>query len=383
MALPSTQNAVACFQSNGYELKTDMVQVMETDIGALGCGTVATVMMVKSSDSTQLASISWVRTQDTSFTVVMEWEQLEYNYGIFSLDTVEALELKGNVKVIGNIGSHANIRLKGHVEIDGDVSPGINHTVELKGHSYVAGSTEPLNTWIIALPLPDFTAGNENLKLTHGTDEWSGTNYWNSVEISGNANLNINDSVTVFCDKFKLTGHAKININGKLVIYCNEFEQSGQSVFNLIKDEEDVKNLRVFVKNEAKISGGAKFYGYLHAPEAEININGNAKLVGTMVGEEITVVGNVFIHTVEPNMTLARVLLALHEVYTVSPTSGLQCRGVHPLLDFDWFQFVVCLGSYIQEIWISCLGCFTTWYWQWCFWCAFFFIKCALESIRL
>lgn len=205
------------------------------------------------------------------------------------------IELKGNVSTdsynsntgvvgtkgdIGTNGKAASvISLKGNSVVKGNavVGPGANvaTAITVSANSVIQGTKSAASTATVLNPVvippnlnnlgPLSVSGNNTVTKPGGT-------YWfSSISIRGNGKVNFTGPATVYVSrKIKVAGNGIGTAQGL------------------------PPNLLIYVQGskEVRVSRNANVYSGIYAPNSKVEIDGNGKLYGAVVGSEVELEGN-------------------------------------------------------------------------------------------
>ncbi len=147
------------------------------------------------------------------------------------------------------------------------------------------------------------TSGNASLTGTKTalTSAKTMTVYTSSITSSGALNLNGNTTTTLAAGTYrysslKINGNARLNATGKVTIYVDgEITLNGNGVTTASNNP---ANMTIYGTTNAKVTlnGNNSYYGAVYAPLAEFEVNGNAKVYGSVIGNDLEINGNAKIH---------------------------------------------------------------------------------------
>lgn len=199
----------------------------------------------------------------------------------------------------GDLCSGGAIAVMGSVEVNGDVMSGFGFPVTVSGDPVITGLT---SSTVLPPELPDmwdssieFTNDNALIGLTD-----SGKSPWKAgaqLDVQGTDNLNVPPGKYLF-DAIKLSGGSSVTVSGPTTFYVlGSIDALGGTIVNATMDP---NNLTIIsTGTSVKISGGTGFYGTVYAPEADVNLGGNADFYGAVVGKTTTIHGDFTFHVDE------------------------------------------------------------------------------------
>ena len=187
----------------------------------------------------------------------------------------------------GSVGTNATssgaVSLSGNAIVNGNaqIGPGgnINTAITTSGNSVLNGQKTVAST---LFPMPSVTvpagvsssgqlqiSGNNTQTLTSGT-------YWfSSIQITGNATLIISGQVTIY-----VSGTCKVAGNG--------VSNPGNPSDCLLYGTDSCTSMQ--------FTGNGDFAGAICAPKAELKVSGNGDLFGAFVGDTVKIPGNGNVH---------------------------------------------------------------------------------------
>ncbi len=122
-----------------------------------------------------------------------------------------------------------------------------------------------------------------------------------SLTLGGGVTHTLDTAVGIYCfDQLTLSGGATLTANGQVKVYVTgEFKATGNT---LVGVPSNPANFVMLLKTgiSAKIDNGfggtTQFYGGIYAPDAHIDINGNAEIFGSVIAGTAEVSGDVQVH---------------------------------------------------------------------------------------
>jgi hypothetical protein len=215
----------------------------------------------------------------------------------------------------GDVGSNANVTMDSNNQVWGDAHPGPSGTLAGAHPENVTGSTTP-NASTIDLPaivVPAIALPGTPLTVASNTTLVSGSYKYTNLIVNGTKTLTINGPATIVCDNFKLKSNSHIVVNATngpveffviddFVLNSNTSIASTSSrpldvAFNLLSDNildpgVDV----VFDEDLVDFDSGAQLYGTIYAPSAEITVDSNFELFGSLVARRVDLDSQCRIH---------------------------------------------------------------------------------------
>jgi hypothetical protein len=207
-----------------------------------------------------------------------------------------ALQINGNATIDGwdsSRGSYYSTRastasvctnrtsqeIGGSADLRGDLHPGPEGTVTVKGSASLSGSTDPLAERIEPdTPQPPDFWDNQGIgdRINRPTTFPPGTYY--------------------FEDGLTVVGRGEIIISGPTSIYVGGDVQINANGF--VNTTYDPMQLSVvgMGSHSLRINGSADFYGSIYMPDWDVQLNGNMDLYGSVVADAIKANGTGDIH---------------------------------------------------------------------------------------
>jgi hypothetical protein len=204
----------------------------------------------------------------------------------------------------GSVGSNGDVILRGGSTVFGDVTPGPDHSLMIRGGEvHVTGSTTPLDAPVYLPPVnyqpPVESSGSLQMTSDRTLILTDGTYRYSELSLSAQSTLLICGEVELYVDgDISVTGGARIVVDqdAKVKVYHG----SGTATLaggGLVNDSEIPGNFQLFSAGEkVEVAGDASFYGAVYAPGASVHLTGGADFFGSMVGHEIAVLGTVRYH---------------------------------------------------------------------------------------
>jgi hypothetical protein len=226
----------------------------------------------------------------------------------------------------GDIGSNGTITMDSNIGVYGDASPGPGESVIDGGgpSGVITGSTTPMLA-PIALPeivVPSIPLTSASLTITGATTLASGSYYYGSLTVNNSKELTINGPATVVVDNFNLKSGSSLLINasgGPVEFFVvDDFKLNSNTTvqsttqdpsdvaFNLLSDNILDPGIDVtFDEDLVDFDSGSKMYATIYAPSAEITIDSNFELFGSLIARRVDLDSNCRIHYDERLATLS------------------------------------------------------------------------------
>lgn len=201
-----------------------------------------------------------------------------YNASAGAYSSSSALQ---NGKVGTNATGADKLTLQGNSSVKGDLNSGAGSTpstvIDISGSASTTGSQTALTTAKSMSVISSSMTSSGSLNLNGNTTYTmaAGTYRFSSFKINGNAQLVTTGAVTIYVD-------GEITLNGNGVATASNTPS----------------NMIIYGTSDAKVTlnGNNSFYGAIYAPLAEFEVNGNAKVYGSLIGNDMEIDGNAKIH---------------------------------------------------------------------------------------
>lgn len=196
----------------------------------------------------------------------------------------------------GDIGTNSSafggVVVDGDVIINGQIAVGPNVSdpstvVDINGASAVITGSPPLVSQSVAMPMPavvipawltctDLTVnGNQTYVLSVA----GGPYCFNNLTVLGGATLTTDGPVKVYVTNyFHATGNTTIGVPGNPSYLTMLLTATSQATI------------------DGSMGGTTEFYGGMYAPNAHIDIGGNAEVYGSVIAQEVVTSGTPHIH---------------------------------------------------------------------------------------
>jgi hypothetical protein len=206
----------------------------------------------------------------------------------------------------GDLCSGRQINVHGSAEIQGNVMPGFGYELTVAGDSAViTGLTTSNSGELPSVPadLSDSMYFNDNHTVPL-TD--SGKSPYQkgelALDIQGGDNLVLAPG-TYYFESLKLAGGSTITITGPTTLYfAGPIDATGGTVVNVNADPHDLTIISVDAT--VKLAGGSAFYGTVMAPNAVVELKGDA-FYGALIAKYVELVGDFSVH-VDESLQAAR-----------------------------------------------------------------------------
>lgn len=204
-----------------------------------------------------------------------------------------------------DVGTNAAVTRSENAVIKGDVFIGPDGTVSGINLPYVTGETyySANNVELEPVTLPSDFTGLPNLGALSvgGKDPLTistGNYCYESISVPGKAVLILDDNTHIYViTNFSVSGQAVVYTNSGVEIYIGQNGSfAGQGIVNKTGVP---NNLRIFglgPGSSLSYTGLSDFYGTIYAPESTLYMAGNAACYGALVGDDVTLAGNIQFH---------------------------------------------------------------------------------------
>jgi hypothetical protein len=223
----------------------------------------------------------------------------------------------------GDVGSNADITMDSNNQVWGDANPGPSGTVSGSGVANIYGNTTSLPATI---DLPDIIVpvipSTGSLTVSSSQTLASGSYNYGTLQVNVGKTLTVVGPATIVCSDFKLKSNSSLIVdatNGPVEFYVvNDFVLNSNTsiystdylpkdvTFNLLSDNILDPGIDVlFDEDLVDFDSGSKMYGTIYAPSAEVTIDSNFELFGSLVARRVDLDSNCRIHYDETLATLS------------------------------------------------------------------------------
>jgi hypothetical protein len=214
----------------------------------------------------------------------------------------------------GDVGSNANVTMDSNIGVYGDAHPGPAGTVSGSGLGNITGSIAPMPA---VIDLPDIVvptiASSGNLTVSGPFSLASGDYHYDSLVVENNKTLVVNGPATIVVGDFKLKSGSDLLIdatNGPVEFYvlgdfilnsntniASTTQDPLSASFNLLSDNILDPGVDVlFAADIVDFDSNSRMFGTIYAPSAEIKIDSNFELFGSLVARRVGLHSNSRIH---------------------------------------------------------------------------------------
>ena len=211
----------------------------------------------------------------------------------------------------GDVGSNENVTMDSNIAVWGDAVPGPSGTVSGSQLANITGSTTPAPA---ATELPPINVPVIPLLGPGGfntTTLSSGEYHYSTFQVHNNQTLTIVGPASIVCDNFILKSDSQIRVdatNGPVRFYVmNDFIMNSNSrvysltykpldvAFSLLSDNIIDPDVSVDL-DDVEFESNSKIFGTLYAPNAEVVIDSNFELFGSLVSRRVNLDSNCRLH---------------------------------------------------------------------------------------
>lgn len=227
-----------------------------------------------------------------------------------SYDSTEQAYSDLTARENGDLCSGRAIKVHGSKEVKGDVMAAYGYEVTIAGTSgEITGITTSNSGDLPPVPVDlgsaPYVNDNDTIPLTD-----SGKSPFQkgaiAVDLQGGDNLTL-DSGTYYFESLKLSGGSTITIAGPTTMYFDgPIDATGGTLVNPSANPHDLTIISI--DPHVKIGGGSAFYGSVMAPNAVVELKGEA-FYGALVGKFVELKGDFSVH-VDESLHLAKPLFS-------------------------------------------------------------------------
>lgn len=209
-----------------------------------------------------------------------------YDTGVYSPATA-----KNN----GDVCSCGDINLKSSAVVNGNATPGQDHSVNIYGSAYVTGSTEPGSC--PALPdveLGDIVKKNDNNNIGMTDDGEHPFNNGPGLELDSSDGLTLPGGEYYFTS-VEINSFATLRVAGPTVMYVADMFKVDRSSRIIAQRPQD---LIVLVSSNADVTigSGAEFHGVIYAPNSKAVLESGVSFSGSIMAHEVTLDSSAQVH---------------------------------------------------------------------------------------
>jgi Tfp pilus assembly protein PilX len=194
----------------------------------------------------------------------------------------------------GSVGSNGTVTAAGSVQVHGDLAYGPSGSYSSSPNVTVSGDIFHLPQERIFPPIPNFTVGTTDVAPQNATITINPGSY-RTFDIKANGILELTPG-TYYVNSITQAATAALKITGNTTIYVKSgIDLTGQGVINPLGDP---TQLTVYYSGtaEAKFVGGSQAYMEVYAPNAPVQLAGNADFYGSFIGRTLELTGTPQVH---------------------------------------------------------------------------------------
>ena len=232
--------------------------------------------------------------------------------GTYESQAVNSVGTNMYASANGDVGSNGDVNMDQNSQVWGDATAGPEHDTYLLGIAEVTGSTTPMDEAMEFPPITVPTYTNfGTLTVTATTTIPASNRTYSNVRVNASKTLNITGPANIVMTNLEVRGGGRVNIdatNGPVEIWViddfimNSNAQIASTDFlarnvriNLVSD--NVINPEVKVDlDEIDFESNSKIYGTIYAPNAQVTIDSNFELFGSMIARKVDLNSDCFIH---------------------------------------------------------------------------------------
>lgn len=249
-------------------------------------------------------------------------DSYDSNLGDYASQAVNGSGSNQYANTDGDVGSNGDISMDSNIGVYGDASPGPGESVT-GDLANITGTTTPMAT---PITLPEIVVPSIGLTaLTESFDTetlLSGSYNYGSMTVNVGRTLTIVGPATIVVGNFKMNKNSNLFVDASdgpvkfivtddfrllqnTVIRSTSYDPS-QVEFNLLSDNILDPGIDVtFDEDAVDFEANSQLYATVYAPDAEVTINSNFELFGSMVARRVDLNSNCRIHYDERLATLS------------------------------------------------------------------------------
>lgn len=191
-----------------------------------------------------------------------------------------------NTTAVGGVSIDGGILINGQIAVGPDV-PNPDTVVDVSGGSAIITGNPPIVSQAVALPMPTviIPAGLSCTNLT----------------VNGNQTVVLSAAGGPYCfDTLSVSGGGTLTADGPVKVYVTTFfHATGNSAVGVPSNPSYLTMLMTSTSQatiESSMSGTTEFYGGMYAPNAHVDVGGNAHVFGSVIAQEVEVSGDAQVH---------------------------------------------------------------------------------------
>ncbi|MEQ1892719.1 MAG: hypothetical protein ABL998_09275 [Planctomycetota bacterium] len=249
-------------------------------------------------------------------------DSYDSNLGDYASQAVNGSGSNQYANTDGDVGSNGDISMDSNIGVYGDASPGPGESVT-GDLANITGTTTPMATPItlpeIVVPSIGLTAATKSFN----TESLPSGNYnYGSMTVNNGKTLTITGPATLVVNNFTLKANSNLlinasagpveffviddfKLNSNTTIHSSTYDPS-HIEFNLLSDNILDPGIDVtFDDDLVDFDSGSSMYATIYAPSAQVTIDSNFELFGSMVARRVDLNSNCRIHYDERLATLS------------------------------------------------------------------------------
>ncbi len=204
----------------------------------------------------------------------------------------------------GDVGTNGAFTISEDARVKGDIFIGPNGSVSgadsnVTGETFYSGNEVEL----VNPPLPDYFASLPNLgPLSVGGQQApiipTGNYIYESITVDGQSTLTLSNTAHIYVrTNVSVAGQASIVTNEGAEIYIGGSGNfAGQGIVNATANPTNLRIYGLSAGTTLNYAGLSDFYGTVYAPQSAVTMSGNASVFGAVVGNTVTLGGNIQFH---------------------------------------------------------------------------------------
>ncbi|MBN1567386.1 MAG: pilus assembly PilX N-terminal domain-containing protein [Acidobacteria bacterium] len=194
---------------------------------------------------------------------------------------------------LGSIGSNGNVDVGGTADIHGDMAYGPTASYSIGGTASVTGDIIHLAAPRYFPPLPSFSVGTTDVSVNPSDTVSISPGDFGDITVKGTLTF---APGTYYIDELAVTAGGQIVISDRTTLFVKtSLQMEGQGVANTSWDPTRL-TVNYAGTTQVKMTGGSEAYVEVYAPNAELQLNGNADFFGSFIAYDISVTGGPKVH---------------------------------------------------------------------------------------
>ncbi len=195
---------------------------------------------------------------------------------------------------LGAIGSNGNVAVRGTADVHGDLAYGPGATYSIGGSARVTGQKIQLAEPRYFPPIPPFSVDtSKDVEVKNKHPQTINPGLYGTIDVKDALTLNPG---TYYIDELNVTTNGQIIISDKTTLFVKtSLTMEGQGVANTSWDPTKL-TINYSGTSDVKMTGGSQAYVEVYAPNAELQLHGNADFFGSFIALDVVVIGGPKIH---------------------------------------------------------------------------------------